>query len=179
MRFTCTLIDSSCPAQFLLFACHFDLIMVFACFSCTTVDKSICDFTTCFFYFIELLLGFYNVGVTGQSWWSLEYHIWVIPEVLDGNHEVYFLTYWLCFWKSSCISPCIFVSFGGVIQHCHVVGIVEISKWYYQNKRPTLWLDFHHKEVNWLCRFHAGTLILHSDFTYCYWTCMFLGSIWS
>ena len=41
-----------------------------------------------------------------------------------------------------------------------VLGIMEISTWHYQDKLPTLWLDFHYKEVNWLCRFHGETLIL-------------------
>ena len=51
--------------NFLFFAFHFDLIIIFSCFACAAVDTSIRDFTTCFFYLIELLLDFHNVDVTG------------------------------------------------------------------------------------------------------------------
>ena len=51
--------------NFFFYACHLDLIMILACFACTAINTWICDFTTCFFYLIELLLGFYNVDVTG------------------------------------------------------------------------------------------------------------------
>ena len=51
--------------NFFFYAWHFDLIMIFACFACATFDTSIHDFTAWFFYLIELLLGFYDLDVTG------------------------------------------------------------------------------------------------------------------